>query len=270
MNLGLVVHDGRPDVIAFAHRLVDAAEKVGVGVVADARIAELVDEKRLLSGTPDVVVAVGGDGTMLAATQVALAHSVPVFGFNLGTIGFLTEVEPDSVEQVVAALAAGEYTTTPRMGIRAQLGSNTASGLNDVVTEKIDSLRLVHLEVEIDGDPFVTYRADGLVVATPTGSTAYNFSAGGPLVDHSIEVLLMTPVASHSLFTRTMVLPADAVIKVTIRRERKARVSVDKVGLGEAGEDDVVIISRTPNPIEFVRFEPRSFPRAVTEKFQLG
>lgn len=270
MNVGLVVHDGRPEVISFARDFLTSADRAGLVVVADERIAALVDETRLGEGAPDIVVAVGGDGTMLAAAQEALAHNVPLFGFNLGTIGFLTEVEPAKLDDVVNALVAGDYTTEARMGIMATLGSAQARGLNDVVVEKIDTLRLVHLEVEIDGDPFLTYRADGLIVSTPTGSTAYNFSAGGPLVDHSISALLMTPVASHSLFSRTMVLPAESVIRVTVRRERPARASVDKVRLGEAAENDVVEIRRTPEPIRFVRFDHRSFPRAVTEKFQLG
>lgn len=269
MKVGLVIHDGRPEVIDFARKFVDVAEKSGLSVVADERIVELVDPDGLMVGVPEVVVAVGGDGTMLAAAQVAMEHDAPLFGFNLGTIGFLTEVEPTHLDRTVEALVSGAFTTVPRMGVSVRMGDSSASGLNDVVVEKIDSLRLVHLEVEIDGEPFLTYRADGLIVATPTGSTAYNFSAGGPLVDHSIEALMMTPVASHSLFARTMVLSPDSVIKVTVRRERPVRVSVDKVGLGEGGEGAVVEIRRTPDPIRFVRFDHRSFPRAVTEKFSL-
>lgn len=269
MNVGLVVHDGRSDVIDFARRFVDVADRRGVGVVGDARVSATLDTDRLADGVPDVVVAIGGDGTMLAAVQTALHHDVPVLGFNMGTIGFLTEAEPADLEDVVTILAAGEFTTVPRMGVEASLGSARARGLNDVVVEKIDSLRLVHLDVEIDGEPFITYRADGLIVATPTGSTAYNFSAGGPLVDHSIEALLLTPVASHSLFARTMVLDADAEIRVTVRRERPVRASVDKVGLGQAGDGGVVVIRRTRDPIRFVRLDHRSFPVSVMEKFHL-
>lgn len=270
MKVGLVVHEGREDVIRFARRFLDTAGKAGLSVVADDRVARAVDPDLVSSGTPEVVVAVGGDGTMLAAVQVALDHDAPLFGFNLGTIGFLTEVEPAELEAVVAAMASGDFTTVPRMGIAATLNGVSARGLNDVVVEKIDTLRLVHLEVEVDGESFLTYRADGLIVATPTGSTAYSFSAGGPLVDHSIEAILMTPVASHSLFARTMVLSPDAVVRVTVRRERPARASVDKVPLGEAGDGDVVEIRRTVEPLRFVRFRPQSFARAVTEKFRLG
>lgn len=269
MKVGLVVHHGRGEVVEFARRFLDVATEAGLAVVADSQVAQAVDPERLGPGTPDVVVAVGGDGTMLAAVQVALEHEAPLFGFNLGTIGFLTEAEPESLGEVVSALAAGSFTTVPRMGLSATLNGATARGLNDVVVEKIDTLRLVHLDVEVDGEPFLTYRADGLIAATPTGSTAYSFSAGGPLVDHSIEAILVTPVASHSLFARTVVFPPETVIRVTARRGRPVRVSVDKVPLGEAGEGDTVEIRRTPEPLRFVRFEPLSFARAVTEKFQL-
>lgn len=268
MRMGLVVHDGRQEVISFARRLLDVAARVGVEVVA-ADVAATAVDGHLQPGTPDVVVAVGGDGTMLAAVQVAIGHDAPVFGFNLGTIGFLTEAEPDQLETVIGSLARGDYTTVPRMGITASLNGVTATGLNDVVVEKIDTLRLVYLETEIDGEPFTTYRADGLIAATPTGSTAYSFSAGGPLVDHSIEAILVTPVASHSLFARTVVLAAGARIRVTIRRGRPARASVDKVPLGEAHDGDVVEIRAADSPIRFVRFAPASFARAVTEKFRL-
>lgn len=263
MRLGLVTHDGRDEVAVFADSLRRAAESAGMAVVA-------VEAGPGPPVRPDVVVAVGGDGTMLSAVQAALAAGAPVFGFNLGTIGFLTETEPDELDAVMKALADGDYVTVPRMGITATLGGATASGLNDVVVEKIDTLRLVHLQVEVDGEPFVTYRADGLIVATPTGSTAYSFSAGGPIIDHSLEALLVTPVASHSLFARTIILSPQASIRVSVRRRRPVRVSVDKVTLGETGDDGVVEIRRSDEPVRFVRFHDHSFPRSITEKFQLG
>ena len=270
MKLGLVVHESRGDVLEFARRFVAATERAGLVAVAEPEVAQMVDPSKLAPGTPDVVVAVGGDGTMLAAVQVALAHDVPVFGFNLGTIGFLTEVEPQELDAALDALAAERFEIVPRMGIQATLNGTTAQGLNDVVVEKVDTLRLIHLEVDIDGTRFMTYRADGLIVATPTGSTAYSFSAGGPLVDHSIESILLTPVAPHSLFGRTVVLSPDSRIEIRVARDRPARVSVDKEGLGQAQSDDVVVITRAPNPIRFLRFRNRSFPRTLTEKFGLG
>lgn len=257
MKVTLVLHEGRQEVVAFGHRFVEVAGRRGIEVTSDP------------AGSPEVVVAIGGDGTMLAAVQVALDHDVPVLGFNMGTIGFLTEADPRQLDEVVAVLAERQVQVVPRMGVTATAAGASATGLNDVVVEKVDSLRLVHLAVEVDEEPFVVYRADGLIIATPTGSTAYNFSAGGPVVDPGIEALLLTPVASHSLFTRTVVLSPDVTIRVTVQRERPVRASVDKVKLGEMGEGSTVEIVRSARPIRFLRLDHLSFPRAVTEKLQL-
>src|SRR5690606_39943305 len=131
--------------------------------------------------------------TMLAAVQVALAQNVPVFCFNLGTIGFLTEVEPEELDAAVEALVAERVEIVPRMSIQATLNGAAAQGLNDVVVKKVDTLRLIHLEVDIDGRRFMTYRADELSVATPTGATDYPVPARGPTADHSIESILPPP-----------------------------------------------------------------------------
>ena len=138
MKLGLVVHESRGDVLEFARRFVAATERAGLVAVAEPEVAQMVDPSKLAPGTPDVVVAVGGDGTMLAAVQVALAHDVPVFGFNLGTIGFLTEVEPQELDAALDALAAERFEIVPRMGIQATLNGTTAQGLNDVPGRRPD------------------------------------------------------------------------------------------------------------------------------------
>jgi NAD+ kinase len=219
---------------------------------------------------PDMVLAVGGDGTMLAAVQNAVAWDVPVLGFNLGTLGFLTEAEPDDVSDVVKRLATGDFEIEKRLTVAATIGERSAVGVNDVVVEKIDSTRLVSLEVVIDGAEFATYRADGLIVATPTGSTAYTFSAGGPIVDPHVEALVLTPVASHSLFDRPFVLPGDAEIAVTVQTDRLVRVNVDKIDLGQLSEGQTVRIEKGERPARFVTFGRTSFPGLVREKFQLG
>ena len=216
-----------------------------------------------------MVLAVGGDGTMLAAVQSAIAHDVPVLGFNLGTLGFLTEAEPDDLQTVVKRLFSGDYEIAERMTITASTGDLSATGVNDVVVEKIDSTRLVSLAVVIDGTEFATYRADGLIVATPTGSTAYSFSAGGPIVDPGLHAMVLTPVASHSLFDRSMVLPGEACIDITVQADRQVRVNVDKTGLGHLRAGQTVRVVRGERPARFVTFGTMVFPRLVRLKFGL-
>lgn len=219
--------------------------------------------------SPDMVLAVGGDGTMLAAVQSAVDWDVPVLGFNLGTLGFLTEAEPEDLSAVVKRLESGDFDVDTRLTVSASTERAQAFGVNDVVVEKIDSTRLVSLEVVIDGTKFATYRADGLIIATPTGSTAYSFSAGGPVVDPHVPALVLTPVASHSLFDRPLVLPADAEIDITVHRDRLVRVNVDKTDLGQLSEGETVEIRKGDRPARFVTFGSTSFPGLVRSKFGL-
>lgn len=261
MRFALEVRHGREATKAFADNLAIIIEQAG---------AEVVDvETDAPTAAPDIVLAVGGDGTMLAAVRQALVYDVPVLGFNLGTLGFLAHVEPDDHKTVVSLLIAGDYQIEERMTVTATVAGVTASGVNDVVVEKLDTQRLVALAVSIDGAEFTTYRADGLIVATPTGSTAYAFSAGGPLVDPSLEALIFTPVASHSLFDRALVLPPTSEISVRIALDRSVHVTVDKNDLGHLVEGEVVTIRRGDESAKFVTFEKRAFPELVKSKFGL-
>jgi len=217
----------------------------------------------------DMVVAVGGDGTMLTAVASAVEMDVPVLGFNLGTIGFLTAAEPDDIAAVVDRLAGGDYGVDMRMTVAATIGDRTAIGVNDVVIEKVDSQRLIELNVRIGSVDFVNYRADGLIVATPTGSTAYSFSAGGPLISPALKAFVLTPVAAHSLFSRSIVIEPDQEIVVRVTRDRAVKVSVDKTDLGQIGSGDTVVIRPGARAAQFVTLDSQSFAAQVKTKFSL-
>jgi len=270
MKLGIVIHAGRPEPAEFARRLAEAAEARGHTVVGDETTAHLLG-RGVEAGDPEVVVASGGDGTVLAAVQKAMTLDVPVLAFNLGTIGFLADAEPGDLDRVLDALGAGQLFERRRMTIRAVLNDGTeAVGINDVVVEKIESQRLVALQVAIDGEPFLTYRADGLVAATSIGSTAYNFSAGGPLVDPQVEAVMLTPVASHSLFSRTLVLPTTARIRISVTADRPVRVSIDGVEAGSLTQGGHVDISCAERSVRFLTLNPSTFAATVKHKFRLS
>ena len=261
MNLGLVVHALRPEPKAFAARFTEVATALGFGIVGD---------DSAVSDQAEVLVAIGGDGTVLAANRQAMELDIPVLAFNLGTIGFLAEAEADDLERVLAALQKGELAERTRMTLAATLpGGRVETGMNDIVVEKIHSQRLVSLTATIDGDRFLTYRADGLVAATSTGSTAYSFSAGGPLVDPSIDAILLTPVAAHSLFGRTLVLDAQAVIEIRVDADRPVRVSVDGLESGSLSEGDAVEIRKGSRRARFLTLDEASFAATVKRKFRL-
>ena len=266
MRLGMVVNHEREEAIAFEKEFAAAAHEAGCHVTA------LDQESRT---TPpdwdevDVVVAIGGDGTVLNATRRAMLTGTPVLGINLGTLGFLAEAEPEQLSDVIEALTAGSYTIEERNTIMATIGDVSEPGLNDVVVEKIESQRLVVLDVEVNGERFLTYRADGIVVATSTGSTAYGFSAGGPLIDPKVETLLVTPVAPHSLFDRSLVMPPDSRIVITVTDDRPVRVSVDGRQIGTLEEGESVLIGPADHRARFIRLYDEGFTTRVTRKFEL-
>lgn len=257
-HIALVI-SSNAEAVGYAKRFADAARERGMSAVPLAEAEKI-----------ELVVAVGGDGTVLEAAHVAVARQVPVVGINLGTIGFLAEAEPDELEETVARLATDDFRIEPRNTIEVRLPDGTRGlGINDVVVEKIDSQRLVVLDVEVDGERFLRHRADGLVVATSMGSTAYSFSAGGPLMDPRVDGILVTPVAPHSLFDRSLVIPADSRVVITVADDRPVRVSADGRELGSMGEGGRAEIGPGPTPARFLRMRREGFPGRITRKFRL-
>ena len=257
-HVALVI-SSTPEAQAYAEKFMEAAAGAGL-------------EARPLDhdGPVDLVVAVGGDGTVLEAAHAAVSLAVPVVGVNLGTIGFLAEAEPEELEETIANLVAGRFRIEDRNTIEVELPDGTRGlGINDVVVEKIDSQRLVVLDVEVDGERFLRHRADGLVVATSMGSTAYSFSAGGPLMDPRVDGILITPVAPHSLFDRSLVIPSDSVVVITVADDRAVRVSADGRELGAMNEGDRCVIRPAPTPTRFIRMRREGFPGRITRKFRL-
>jgi NAD+ kinase len=272
VKLAVVVNHKLDRAAEVARTLVNRARDAGLEVVADERAAAYlgIEEMELDVYPVDVVAAVGGDGTVLRAVQHALSIDVPLFGVNLGRIGFLADVELEHIDSIVAQLAAGNWIEVERMAIEASIaGVGSLVGVNDVVVEKVMSQRLVSIDVAIDGEPFLTYHADGLVFSTPTGSTAYNLSAGGPLVHPRVESIIVTPVAHHSLFRSAMVFPADTELRCTVTREWPVGVNVDGNELGSAAEGEEIVIRRAPHNVRFIDYSHRSYPRLVTEKLRL-
>jgi NAD+ kinase len=257
VKLALVVHERRPQAAAAAKQITDGCFEREIKIVAQER--------------PDAVVAVGGDGTVLRAARIALDHDVPLLGVNVGRKGFLAEVEPGQIPEALDILASGRWRESSRTTIQARLNEDpTVAGINDVVVEKTGGHSLISLEVQVNEERFIDYHADGLVFATPTGSTAYNLSSGGPLMDPEVEALIISPVAPHSLFSKSLVLRADAVIRCTLVAERPATVSVDGRDLGVATMGDSITIERGTRPVRFIDISGTSFPRRVKEKFHLN
>jgi NAD+ kinase len=274
VRLALVVHPDRESAAALAADLVVRARRRGMEVSA------LPDDARRVPGTnarpaegrleADVVVAVGGDGTMLEAVRVAVEADLPVLGVNAGHVGFLTRVEPGRLDAALDVLAVGGWAESRRMTLCALVaGRPHAVGLNDVVVEKAVSQHVVKISVVVGSERLLSYRCDGVVVATPTGSTAYTFSAGGPLVDPELEALVLTAVAPHNLFSRPIVFRPEVALRLTVDDDRPARVNVDGRTLAVLAPGEQVEVRRGERTARFVEPWPRHFAVSVRERFHL-
>lgn len=243
----------------------------------DADIAELAEfgcTDALLGPGLDVAVSLGGDGTMLRTVDLVAGDGVPIIGVNVGQMGYLTDIEPPDMRDALERFLRGEEPVEERMllNVRVQRtdGSTTSClAFNEAVLEKTPMGHTVRLAVEVDGEFFTTYAADGLIVATPTGSTAYAFSARGPIVSPTHRALLLTPVSPHMLFDRTLVLEPAAEVRLVVQGHRPATLSVDGRNLGELGEGDAIVCTAAREPALLVSFGPRDFLQRLKSKFGL-
>lgn len=278
----IVAHTERAEAVDAAMRLVGWLEAVGHSVEVGADEAAAIGRDDLEAdgpgyahpeAAPDLAVSLGGDGTMLRSFDLVAAAGVPVLGVNVGHLGYLTEFEPARVTEVVSAALAGELDVSQRMMVSATVRRaydvNTWTGLNEVVLEKRDPGHTVRLEVLLDGDQFATYAADGLIVSTPTGSTAYSLSAGGAVVAPTHSSLQLTPVAPHMLFDRSLVLPPDTEISIRVRSERPALAAVDGRSAALLQTGDELVVTRAPYEARFVTAGGDSFHRVLKHKFGL-
>lgn len=217
-----------------------------------------VDESELCD-VADLVIAIGGDGTMLYASQIVRESEIPILGINRGRLGFLADVTPDEMIASVEQVLRGEYTRDSRMLLEARLitesGEETSAfALNDVVLKRRETGRMVDFSTRVDGVFVNTHSGDGMIVATPTGSTAYSLSCGGPIISPQLDAVVVVPVCPHTLTDRPIVIPADQSIEVVLleRDETKASITVDGRSMGEIRPVDRMIISKGKQRITLV------------------
>lgn len=282
-GIAFVAHHERDEAASLARTAISWLASTGHDgwvVPDDAAVLELDDlvSERSLADA-DLVVALGGDGTMLRAVRLLDGAPVPLLGVNLGVLGYLTEIDPPELDSSLARFVAGPDEGRWRLDqrllvdIEARRPSGEVVGtwraLNEAVVEKHDSGHTVRLLARIAGEPFTSYAADGLIVATPTGSTAYSLSARGPIVSPNLRALLLTPVSPHMLFDRTLVLDPTEVVEIEVEGFRPAELAVDGQLVATLGDGDVVTCSPADEVASFVRFRPHYFHQILKAKFGL-
>lgn len=281
-RIGLAVHRFRPDALELARVISRWAVEHDCVAVIDEADALVIDAPEALIGdisTTDVLVSIGGDGTMLRAVRALSGAPVPIIGVNLGLLGYLATVEQEAVVDALAAWKSGtigtQFDYDDRMLVEVALWSQGARlanllALNEVVIEKKDAGHTVRLGVDIDKAPFTTYAADGLIIATPTGSTAYSMSARGPILSPRLRALLVTPVSPHMLFDRSMVLDPRETIRIEVLGHRSVSVAIDGALVHTLSPGDVIEIKAAEEVARFVRFEERRFHQILKTKFGLN
>lgn len=282
-HIGIVANLTKKNAISIAKKVISILKSKNIKISLETSLAIALKQKPLgvdlkkMAKSVDSVVALGGDGTFLRVARVIENSLKPILGINLGQLGFLAEVTLDSIEKDLNLLIAGEYNIDYRMCLETEVAKSNAkkvriqSSLNDVVVSKETIARIIDFDTYIDNKYVARYRADGIIVATPTGSTAYSLSAGGPIVYPESDVILIAPICPHTLNHRPLIIPSKAKIKIKLNHPVKDVVlTIDgQVGM-KLDEKDTVIISKSSKKVPLITFKDTSYFNVLKQKLQWG
>jgi NAD+ kinase len=281
-RVGIVAKPDAPEAPALIRRLLAFLLDRRVPVVLEKETAALVSTPDVTTVTRaempaevDLLVVLGGDGTLLSMARAVGDLGVPLLGVNLGGLGFLTATTTDETLPAVDAFLAGGMTVEERMMLAARVMRSgqpvfEQAALNDVVITKSAMSRIINLTVGVEGQTATAYRADGLIISTPTGSTAYCLSAGGPILFPTMDAIVLVPIASHTLTNRPIVLPGTHRLAVTLQTAQEVMLTLDgQVGF-ELRDHDVVDVSQSRSRVRLVRFPERHFFSVLRTKLKWG
>ncbi len=283
MHIGVIANTEYAGIEEVLQRLGVIAERRALRLFYSSEVEQLVDADgpRLEDawGDVDVILTLGGDGTLLRAAGLAAPRDVPVLGCNMGRLGFLTAMPLEELDAAIGRFISGDYFEERRRGVQVQVerADSTAApvpdsyGLNDAVIHKSGYARLIALRVWVDEEEIGQYSADGIIISTATGSTAYSLSAGGPILVPGLDALVATPICPHTLAVRPVVIPSTAVVRVEVlSREAEMVLTVDGRGGGRLNTGDRVITRAAEHPVRLIRFPGQSFFSVLRHKLRWG
>ncbi len=225
--------------------------------------------------TLDILIALGGDGTLLRIARLSATYSLPILGLNLGRLGFLAEISPENWRAALKRVLDQDYWVEDRLMLRVETRRNgkpvgeSIDGLNEVVVSRGGIARVVRVTTEVNESYLTTYVADGVIVSTPTGSTAYALAAGGPILAPELRNLVLLPIAPHLSMARPLVTPPSAVISLRVRTDHRAILTVDGQFYVDLEDGDRIIVAASPNVASFIRLGPRDyFYNSLMERLQ--
>jgi NAD+ kinase len=261
-RIGVLHHPKIPETQRVAAEITDFVGKLGV----TAWLASTWDERRVRDQVEhlDLALVLGGDGSTLRTARMFAPHGVPIVGLNMGRLGFLSELTPDNWREKLPHILAGDYWTEKRMMLRAQAKRDGVifgeyEALNDVVVSRGSLARMIRARTHIDGGHLVTYAADGVIVATPTGSTAYALAVGGPIMPPELHNILVIPIAPHLSLERAVVLSEGVVVDLHISTDHEAILTVDGQFALALADGDQVVVRASPHKARFARVQERTY-----------
>lgn len=280
MQFGVIANLKRPGAGDVISRLLRWIEKSEVFCyfceeLRDAASGNIeIIQRELIPEKSDIILSMGGDGTLLSTARLVGSRGIPILGINIGSLGFLTEQTPESLERNLDRVVAGDYAIQERMVLATtvlnEVNSETLYALNDVVVGRKD-IRMVHLALYSNGDYICSYAADGLIISTPTGSTAYSLAVGGPILNPEMDALIASPIAPHTLTSRPLVFSADEELTLEVESKTdEAHLTLDGQSSISLKNSDKVSIRKGGYYVRLVRFKENSFYKVLRSKLQWG
>lgn len=273
-NIGVVLRPQSPELKDIFSKIEDLFLEKNINLILESNSAKMIDKDGLdfdtLCKKVDFLVSVGGDGTLLGLARKAFKYDLPVLGINLGTLGFLTDLSMEQLPKFIDDLINKDYKINPRMIIEGQIKNKKFIAFNDIVISRKNLYTMLEVKAKINKKAFNTYFGDGLIVSTPSGSTAYNLSVGGPIVYPLTNAFILTPIAPHSLTQRPIVVPADFEIEFKVTKEAGAIVIVDGQEIYDLKKDEIIKIKIATKKSKMLNRTSRDFFEVLSEKLRWG